>query len=119
MKHPLPPAEELERSSAAFIADLEKLQGTSDAARLLDALGTTERALAGVYERLAASHERAAVADLTVSTAGFEAGPARWIRADAALRTAAALSRAAADALARAHHDEAIALWFDAVEADG
>lgn len=102
-----------------LITRLTALPATTDASPVIEILAATERGLADVFERLAMSHERAALADLNAGAPDDpNAGPAEWINAGVALRTAAELARGTADSLDRARHDEGIALWFDDIETD-
>ena len=113
------PTEDVANASENLLTRLAALPPTTEAAELIEKLAATERGLATAYERLAAAHERAGIRDLLKGALdGSEAGPAQWIDSVVAFRTASTLARAAATALERARHDEAIARWFDDIGDD-
>jgi hypothetical protein len=113
------PEDEIRQQADGLVTALARLPGTNEASRLLDTLASTQRALADNYDRLAAAHERSAIAELRTEFADprIPDNPS-WLAAAVALRTAAQLARFSAHQLDEAHRDNEVAVWFDDIEQD-
>lgn len=113
------PEDQIKVHADRLVAALTRLPGTSEASQLLDTLTSTQHALADIYERLAAAHERSAIAELRAELANgrLPENPS-WLAAAFALRLAGHLARSSAKQLDEAHRDNEVALWFDDIERD-
>jgi hypothetical protein len=111
------PEDDIRLQADRLMGALAQLPSTNEASQLLDTLASTQRALADVYDRLAAAHERSAIADLRAEFADdrIPDNPS-WLAADVALHTAGQLARLAAQQLDEAHRDNEVAVWFDDIE---
>lgn len=113
------PEDEIQLQANGLVKALTQLPGTNEASKLLDTLTSTQRALADIYDRLSAAHERSALTDLRAEVADdrLPDNPS-WLAAAVALRMAGQLARLAAQQLDEAHRDNEVAVWFDDIEQD-
>lgn len=111
------PVDDFMSQADALMKALTDLPSSNEASPLLEALASTQRALADIYDRLAVAHERSAMADLRAEVADdrIPDNPS-WLAADVALRIAGQLARLAAQQLDEAHRDNEVAVWFDDIE---
>lgn len=118
--HQIAAARQLEEVAKKFAEATASIPNPSETGDLLLSLGSVQSTLSGVYAALAQWHGEVVEG---VHHGGEDhrahAMNPGWVRADVALREAAKYGEDAAEALARAHAANDVALWYEEIRDAG